>query len=537
MDVLKVGELLLEVLDRDDAEAAEAVQKGFALHSRGLVYRLADFGEEITATVQDEGTKKVYLDCIMPQESSCSCNWGFMCQHQIAVFLTAYARKASAISWLSSWKGTSKSPAEELSNVIPITSAKELLKQKTSMSRDYSTWKKFTKSSFKSYILENKTMPEYMLDRMLSSFNQRIREKAPLEREWRHLYDFITNYIVFLECLKLLNAESSPKVSLSFFHDLAADLAEELQDMVLSIGRQSQPFAFDKMLAGIKDEAEQLLSGRNPLQFERLELYRSLWRHLFNSKDWRTAEWDRLQSELDEPHSEIEKLSLQVAAIHLSLLLSKDEEARSLIDGLPPSASPFLYSWLQRAIETGNEKRTLFFVEHVINRIGAYLGALHSYYERSDFVRTFAMPIRVFCQETKKSDLLERFYKETLPYSFLEYARMLLEQKEYRRWVELQVISGDGLSMVSNETIKILQKEEPSLLLPLYHHVVFTSLEQKNRPAYKTAVRYLKKLKTLYKKLDQEERWAYFLNHLTVSTKRLRAFQEELQRGKLIHVE
>ena len=63
------------------------------------------------------------------------------------------------------------------------------------------------------------------------------------------------------------------------------------------------------------------------------------------------------------------------------------------------------------------------------------------------------------------------------------------------------------------------------------------AIERKNRKSYKEAVRYLKKLRTIYKKLNKKTTWEYYLENLLEDTKRLRAFQEECQRGKLVHVE
>ncbi|PLT31737.1 SWIM zinc finger family protein [Peribacillus deserti] len=538
MEVLHVGEALLEVLNPHDEVVQVSVQQGFSLYTQGLVYRLADYEDHVTATVQDLVPAKVVFDMNNPANSSCSCDDGLMCRHQIAVFLAAYSKRASVRLWIDRWKSKqeeAEAPIEE--ETLALTSARDVLEQKKTFKRSFSSWKGYIDKTFDRYILKNKTMPEYMLDRMWGSFNQKLKEKAPIEREWRHLYDFVSLYVVLLNCLKLIKSDPSPKVSLSFFHDLASNSAEELQEIIPSIGRQAQPFAFDEFLEGIKDEAWQLLEGGSSLQYERVDFYRSLWRYLLKKSAWRSKEIKRLEEALNEKHSEAQTASYQIALIHLLLLTNQDEQAMELLGGLQASASPFLYAWLQYSIETGNEKRAALFIEHVIKRVNPFLSALVSYYERTDFVRTFSMPIRVFCQETKRSDLLERFYRETLPYSYYEYSRVLFDREEYQKWVELQMFSGETLTLTGNESLKILQAKEPSLLLPLYHHAVLSNLEQKNRQAYKAAVRYLKKLKALYKKLKQENRWDEYIENLSVSTKRLRAFQEELQRGKLIHVE
>jgi hypothetical protein len=50
-------------------------------------------------------------------------------------------------------------------------------------------------------------------------------------------------------------------------------------------------------------------------------------------------------------------------------------------------------------------------------------------------------------------------------------------------------------------------------------------------------VRYLKKARTLYKKIKNETQFEIYLEKLSHEHRRLRAFQEELKRGKLIHAE
>lgn len=58
----------------------------------------------------------------------------------------------------------------------------------------------------------------------------------------------------------------------------------------------------------------------------------------------------------------------------------------------------------------------------------------------------------------------------------------------------------------------------------------------KNRTNYREAVRHLKKLRTIYKKMKRLEDFERFMAELMKKTKRLRAFQEECKRGKLIDV-
>ena len=79
-----------------------------------------------------------------------------------------------------------------------------------------------------------------------------------------------------------------------------------------------------------------------------------------------------------------------------------------------------------------------------------------------------------------------------------------------------------------------IEKHEPELLLPFYHQAVERYILLKNRVSYKAAVKLLKRLSKLYKKIKQEERWEQFITAFASRHSRLRALQEELRKGKLI---
>jgi uncharacterized Zn finger protein len=79
-----------------------------------------------------------------------------------------------------------------------------------------------------------------------------------------------------------------------------------------------------------------------------------------------------------------------------------------------------------------------------------------------------------------------------------------------------------------------IEKDAPELLLPFYHQAVERYIAHKNRDGYKAAVKLLKRLSKIYKKMKREEPWEQFITALAVRNSRLRALQEELRKGKLI---
>ena len=64
----------------------------------------------------------------------------------------------------------------------------------------------------------------------------------------------------------------------------------------------------------------------------------------------------------------------------------------------------------------------------------------------------------------------------------------------------LEFIQVSGFWEPDRERLRLIQKEAPECLLPYYHREVMKAIERKNRKSYKEAVRYLKKLRPIYKK-------------------------------------
>lgn len=78
-----------------------------------------------------------------------------------------------------------------------------------------------------------------------------------------------------------------------------------------------------------------------------------------------------------------------------------------------------------------------------------------------------------------------------------------------------------------------IEKDDPQSIISLYHKYIRQLIEKKNRDSYKSAVKILKKLRTLYNKQKEQERWQQFLSQLIHKYARLRALQEELKKGKM----
>ncbi|MBD2846374.1 SWIM zinc finger family protein [Paenibacillus sp. IB182496] len=121
-----------------------------------------------------------------------------------------------------------------------------------------------------------------------------------------------------------------------------------------------------------------------------------------------------------------------------------------------------------------------------------------------------------------------------LPYASSLYADKLMRYGRYRQWIDYQLSLGSNPLDFRASDLQPIEKAEPEALLPFYHQGVENYVLLKNRHGYKRAVKLLKRLARLYKKLKREPRWTGYLDAFAARHSRLRALQEEMRKGKLI---
>ncbi|OAS19043.1 SWIM zinc finger family protein [Paenibacillus oryzisoli] len=124
--------------------------------------------------------------------------------------------------------------------------------------------------------------------------------------------------------------------------------------------------------------------------------------------------------------------------------------------------------------------------------------------------------------------------EELLPTTYRIIEDLYYERRQWKRWIEMQIAQGYDPFTHRVHVLQPIEKESPELLLPYYHQAVEHYIRLKNRHDYKAAVRLLKRLEKVYKKMKQPERWEAFFTRFVSRFSRLRALQEELKKGKLL---
>lgn len=121
-----------------------------------------------------------------------------------------------------------------------------------------------------------------------------------------------------------------------------------------------------------------------------------------------------------------------------------------------------------------------------------------------------------------------------LPHSYQALSEHYYTHGHFSAWADLQMYMGRRPDELKNSELQKLEQQAPVVLLPMYHQAVEYAIHTRNRQGYRMAAKYMKKLLALYEQLERQHVWQSYYERMQSKYSRLRAFQEELVKGKLV---
>ncbi|MDQ1911623.1 SWIM zinc finger family protein [Paenibacillus sp. GD4] len=213
---------------------------------------------------------------------------------------------------------------------------------------------------------------------------------------------------------------------------------------------------------------------------------------------------------------------LKLALLFFEMRVQEDQRAMRLIGSMYSKSFGFLFPYLHGMVHSGTWDRLQMWLEWLLPKTrhtGA--GVIPVYFS--------------FWEKLMEHRPVESQWRQAvfaaLPGSHDYYTTYLMERGQYREWIDMNMAAGYSPLDYRVADFKEIETKQRELLLPWYHLSTEQNIALKNRQAYKTAIRLLRKLRQHYRSLKQTDRWEKYLEHLTQKYARLRAFQEEL--GKL----
>ncbi|OMP66609.1 hypothetical protein [Domibacillus epiphyticus] len=356
---------------------------------------------------------------------------------------------------------------------------------------------------------------------------QQLLKKAPSDREWAVLFRMFAAFYTFSSLSERLDeANLAAETAERAGYDVLFYLADETFDAIKMTGGV-MPFAFEPYIDLLKDDTGRLLS----FPFEhfpnaRLDLYRLLWDSLFTKTDWRREE---LQRTLPGSGSS----TIQTAAhMHQLYLLGEMDKFTETAAAAPADVFLHFLHWLQDA------KRSDRFIP-VLRAAAALAGDgilfIQDEYSRRLFVRQLIRLLDEDDLSVRAPLVVKELYTALLPFSYVSLSYFLIGRGDYAEWVDLQLLMNADLPDLDRAGLKTAIKEAPGVTLPLLHQGIAALIAQRNRNSYRQAVKFSKRMRTIYKKLKRNDEFERWLDWVANDTKRLRAFQEECKKGGLLH--
>lgn len=526
------------VLLSDAAEAFDdaTLKRGYSYYQQGRVDALrADGDRTLRATVTGGEYYPVTIDLDFLGGSTCMCPVNGYCKHMAAV-LMAYAaqegRSVHALANAATAAGLEKptSSAGRGRGGKPAAYEKQEPRPDASFlaTADVSKWREWFRGNANTIADMNRN--PIFVKQALALFK---KEEPPLEAGLAQVFRLNARLYLLERLFAPVGHTSS--YFLGYYSQLAiADLTEELGAMLNApLGgersetmRQRLEETLGFLRAGMlrKSQASETYGG----------LYDKLWNGWLREDEngpSAARAYDRELTRLEEEKAGLgdgyDAFYGAMATARLQYYAGRDEEALAALGGASRyrnnrsgTALGIMYE-LMRGGEWDRLRRWLLGTAEVLE---TEHGGQEAYFGIWDELIRHRPDAEAGMWDTIAG---------MLPASGSFYEAKLHEYGRLDDWLDYHMSIGtDPLELRATE-LSPAETKAPDMLLAYYHQGVERYVLLRNRDGYKAAVKLLKRLAKLYKKLKRVDRWDGFFASFAERHSRLRALQEELKKGKL----
>ncbi|MGI2327713.1 hypothetical protein [Planococcus sp. YIM B11945] len=461
--------------------------------------QILSFNEErllLEAVVKDAHAVKVILN-FDNLTAICACPQDDMCRHRLAVIFALYQKIGSLSEWVASWRSRQN---EQLSLVSDKRSPQQ--------------WTALIRSVWRDPIPDYTTRNYFYFEQMYEGRLKNALSYVPLEREWKVLYRTFAHFLSLSEVWDTY-ISGTKEVHHSFFKTWFDDELHELQELLAQLRLQHRTFESDAFFDFLRKLVRSFAEANGGSFSQRFAVYQLFWTNLFTNHKLRIDE----VAAFSKPDERIQAFFA---------ILLKDKVAVSKI------APDETNDWVQLAVLAESEDHSQA-LSAILMAVKPYVRTflfegLYTQY-RQQYVRTLSRLFSLIeLSEADWEDLFKQFGHYGLP----AYSTYLIEKQLYKQWAELHHMHNSPLYFAEECGLKEVQHAAPEFALPLYHRYAFAHLEERNRTSYKQAVRIWKKMKAACKKSGQMDFWTAYMTEIQTQNKRLRALQEEIEKGNLL---
>ncbi|MGG3520730.1 hypothetical protein ABES33_12395 [Bacillus pseudomycoides] len=525
-EIMMIANEFVQGLDPQQVADQEHVATARHLYRSGLVYNVDFDGYTLSGTVDAEGNVySVHIPIRNIAESYCDCFAPTQCEHMLAVLLSAASSFGQVGEVLTLFKNKTKP------SLPPIRTARQVLQSSAFEETDFTSWHAYFKSEYDAFKKEQTRLSYrqmYFLMSIFTDFHMKLERKAPRVVAIHELFKLHGALFCFQKLLEeILDFETNKTYSYHQPINVVRLFVDKVESLVRDLKSESIPAECEPILQETARQVHDIFFSTDSYTQERFFIYRHIWGELLAEKSWIQEEEKRIDAKMNP-------LSKALASSHLFFLKEEDHLAMVLLETQPAQVVGLYFDWLEDLLSTMQWERAKNWLSFTYKQVKKTMNDQADPLFVKDIVRLFVMMYETYATHTNEQAGLEMILQELLPYSFTNYEQYVLAKKQYHAWTELHLLYGFEAIELLKEPLKEIEKEAPEAALPLYHLATMQAIEERNRKSYRRAVRYLKKLRMLYKRLKRTDEWHIFIVQIANLYSRLRALQEELRKGKLI---
>lgn len=494
-------------------EDEELVRRAlFAVRNKSVVFnRFNSVYGILETTVQDVRPTDVVID-FRKERIICACPQSGSCRHRLSVLLSLFQYIDSVQDWATMWR------AKKSVNLHVL--AKE---------RSPENWLAMVDEVMAHLLKDDHPIEGIFVSSIAENAHEKLRTHTPFEREWQPIFRLFMELAVLNRLWDHLIKTNSPIQTkyFEYFFDRRFDLMKNDIDI---LSGKSRLFATDPFFDTIQELVRSILIDGRELEDKRLNLYTVFWNSIFIEKPRAEKELAILQKLLATGEYD-ENVALQNVCTIFYILLKKHDELKQNLEHIGPQDVMIFLGLARFAFEQLDEVAGELILRAILPSIHEFINVIVLPAYRQMYVKRIdALFEKIHLQEQEQLALFSAFGM----YGIQPYSSYLLKTKQFDKWVALHQLHPSSISYLESCGLKEILQEAPEVTLPLYHYYAMQEVNQKTRVNYKQAVRIWKQMKNAARKSGKVNYWTNYIETVRDQFKRLRALQEELEKGNLL---
>lgn len=494
-------------------EDEELVRRAmFAVRNKSVVFnRFTSVYGILDTTVQDVRPTNVVID-FRKERINCTCPQKGCCRHRLSVLLTLYQYIDSVQDWATKWR------VKKSVNLHVL--AKE---------RSPENWLLMVDEVMSHLLKDGRPIEGIFVSSIAENAHEKLSKHLPFEREWQPIFRLFMELAVLNRLWDYLIKTESPIQSkyFEYFFDRRFDAMKNDIDI---LSGKSRLFATDPFFDAIQELVRALLINGRELEDRRLNMYTVFWNSIFTEKPRAEQELAILQKHLATGDYD-EMVPLQNVCNLFYILLNKHEELKQNLVNIGPNDVMIFLGLARFAFEQHDHEAGELILRAILPYIHEFINVMVLPAYRQMYVkRVDALYEKMNLQEDEQLGLFSSYGV----YGIQPYSSYLLKTKKFDEWVALHQLHPSSIAYLESCGLKEILQEAPEVTLPLYHYYAMQEVNQKSRANYKQAVRIWKQMKNAAKKGGKINFWTDYIQTVREQFKRLRALQEELEKGNLL---